>query len=129
MSSYDYDDYDYDAPDDTNITAQYDDITGEFTFPAGSGAGEFTFGAYADEEIFEDHDREVDQEDEEYLAEEQTYYTQQGTECYMVLDKATAYSVGASGTGSSHHVQHYNLHGYSFTCKIPPKFDGNDLQN
>ena len=60
MSVNDYDDYDYDATDDAPMissTAQYD--TGEFTFPAGSGAGEFTLGAYAEDESNADHDREV----------------------------------------------------------------------
>ena len=136
----DYSLEDYDDIEDHNTTAHYYDDSDEDypssefnrygnTFPAGSGAGETTYG-YPDES--EEHDIAVDKEDDEVLAQELAYLAQDNgaVDCYLASSSpAHTYAIGTSGTMANNSHQTWNLYGYFFTCRIPPKFDGNDFNN
>ena len=113
---------DYDYNEDHNTTAQYYEDSDEgypspevnrygITFPAGSGAGETTYG-YPNET--DEHDNEVELEDEEVLAQELAYLTQNSgaVDCYLASScSAQTYATGASGTVSNNSFQSWHLHG------------------
>ena len=127
MSSY-TDDYDYDeyAPHITIAHVSY--LWEESTFPAGSGAGVVSSDAFATTETVDDFDRDIDQEDEECLASF-VQQNQLADACYLVFGQTFASGVASGNSGQSSHVQHYHVHGYHCTDKVPPKFDGTDLNN
>lgn len=54
-------------------------------------------------------------------------YNLTGDSCYLVRGQTYASSV-SSGHDSSH-IQHFNVDGYLFTDKVPPRFDGSDLKS
>ena len=132
------DDYDYDL-EDPHTTALNDDyevegyLTPDYywksTFPTGSGAGETTYGVCSE---WEEYDNEVDKEDDECLAAESAYLTQNigAVDCYLASSSsALTYATVTSGHAGNQQTQSYNHYGYHFTCRIPPRFDGNDLNN
>ena len=98
IDDYDYDDYDTAYLDEGYLNPIQDNYPWESTFPAGSGAGETTFGAYATD--MDEFDLEVEREDEEYLAAETAYLAQNNgaVECYLASSSsAQTFAVGASG--------------------------------
>ena len=96
IDDYDYDDYDHSNSNDL----EYSDTLSyhwESAFPAGSGAGEITYGACATE--WDEYDMEADLEDEECLAYETSQLNV--AETYLSAEHGKTYAVGASGTVGS----------------------------